>query len=287
VLESDIIPYHLSSPPGERIVVLAPHPDDETLGCGGTIRLLRKSGKKVKVLFLTSGDQADPSNKLSKILHSENPPNPPLLKGGEGGFSDRSHLTEYAILREREAIKAMKILGVSDYEFLRFPDRKLDIYFESALGRLLEIMKQYAADIIYSPSMIELNPDHRTTAALAMDIQKIVMKTDAPSPLPPPRGGRARAGVVPVKILFYEVATPLRPNVLIDITSTHKSKRKAVKTYESQLRITPYLTYIAALNEVRTLTVSGAKVVEAFWMAEFPLRAEDITGWLSYQTPVS
>jgi len=269
VLESDIIPYHLSSPPGERIVVLAPHPDDETLGCGGTIRLLRKSGKKVKVLFLTSGDQADPSNPASKIHHAE------------------EHITDYSILREREAIKAMKILGVSDYEFLRFPDRKLDIYFESALGRLLEIMKQYAADIIYSPSMIELNPDHRTTAALAMDIQKIVMKTDAPSPLPPPRGGRARAGVVPVKILFYEVATPLRPNVLIDITSTHKSKRKAVKTYESQLRITPYLTYIAALNEVRTLTVSGAKVVEAFWMAEFPLRAEDITGWLSYQTPVS
>ena len=69
------------------------------------------------------------------------PLSPPFGKGGEGGFSDRSHLTEYAILREREAMKAMKILGVSDYEFLRFPDRKLNLHFESALGRLLDIIK--------------------------------------------------------------------------------------------------------------------------------------------------
>ena len=69
--ESDIIPYHLSHPPGERAIVLAPHPDDETLGCGGTIRLLLKSKRPVKVIFLTSGEKADPSNKLSQIVHDE------------------------------------------------------------------------------------------------------------------------------------------------------------------------------------------------------------------------
>jgi LmbE family N-acetylglucosaminyl deacetylase len=252
VLESDIIPYHLSPPPGERIVVLAPHPDDETLGCGGTIRLLRKSGKQVKVLFLTSGDQADPSNPASKIHHAE------------------EHITDYSILREREAMKALKILGVSDYEFLRFPDRKLNLHFESVIGRLLDIIKQYAADIIYSPSMIELNPDHRTTAALAMEIQK-----------------RSRPGVAPVTLLFYEVTTPLRPNLLIDITSTRDRKRKAVKKYKSQLRITDYLQFITSLNEVRTLTVREAGAVEAFWLAESSLSTDDITGWLAYQTSVS
>jgi LmbE family N-acetylglucosaminyl deacetylase len=344
VFESDIIPYHVSSPPGERIVVLAPHPDDETLGCGGTIRLLRKSGKKVKVIFLTSGDQADPSNKLSHIpsealikttpqcsvselshipspLRGEgagegagmilHPPlnplpsregrfdkgtlfSPPLNKGGyrgvqggSGGFSDQSHFTKYALLREREAIKALKILGVSDYEFLRFPDRKLDLHFESLLGRLLDILKQYAADIIYSPSMIELNPDHRATAAMAMEIQKTVMNTDAPSASPPPRGGRARVGVTPLAILFYEVTTPLRPNVLIDISSTRNRKRKAVKSYKSQLGITDYLKYITALNEVRALTVREAGAVEAFWLVESPLRTEEITAWLAYQASVS
>ena len=255
MLESDIIPYHLSPPPGERIVVLAPHPDDETLGCGGTIRLLTKSGKQVKVIFLTSGDQADPSNPASKIQHGE------------------EHITDYSMLREREAMRALKILGVSDYEFLRFPDRKLNLHFESVFGRLLDVVKQYAADIIYSPSMIELNPDHRTTASLAIEMQKTVDRT--------------KAGRGPLTLLFYEVATPLRPNVLIDITSSRMRKRKAVKKYKSQLRITPYLKYIAALNEVRALTVHGASAVEAFWMVGSPLRTEDITGWLAYRTPVS
>jgi LmbE family N-acetylglucosaminyl deacetylase len=68
--ESDIIPYHLSHPPGERAIVLAPHPDDETLGCGGTIRLLLKSKRPVKVIFLTSGEKADPSNSLPHIVPS-------------------------------------------------------------------------------------------------------------------------------------------------------------------------------------------------------------------------
>jgi LmbE family N-acetylglucosaminyl deacetylase len=225
------------------------------------------------------------------ILH---PPLDPLPsregrfdKGGKGGFSDQSHLTEYALLREREAIKALKILGVSDYEFLRFPDRKLNLHFESALGRLLEIMKQYAADIIYCPSMIELNPDHRTTAALAMEIQRTVMKTDTSSPLAPSLEGSARVGAVPAPLLFYEVTTPLRPNVLIDITSTRERKRKAVKKYKSQLKITDYLKYITALNEVRALIIREAGAVEAFWLVESPLRAEDITGWLAYRTSVS
>jgi LmbE family N-acetylglucosaminyl deacetylase len=255
VLESDIIPYHLSSPPGERIVVLAPHPDDETLGCGGTIRLLSKSGKRVKIIFLTSGDQADPSNPASKIHHGE------------------EHITDYSILREREAIQALKVLGVSDYEFLRFPDRKLDLHFEGVLCRLLDILRQYAADVLCSPSMIELNPDHRAAAAMAMEIQKT--------------GDSAKAGVVPLALLFYEVTTPLRPNVLIDITSTRDRKRKAVKRYKSQLGITDYLKYITALNEVRSLTVREAEAVEAFWLVESPLRSEEITGWLAYQTSVS
>ena len=170
LLESDLIPFTVTPPIGEKSIVLAPHPDDETLGCGGTIRLLLKAKKHIKVVFLTSGDKADASNKLSQVFASSLP--------GKDNDSKVPHVSEYALLREKEAEKALRILGVSDYEFLRFPDRELNTYYKSALERLSEIVQAYMPDAIYSPSVVELNPDHRTTAALALDIQKIAMDAD-------------------------------------------------------------------------------------------------------------
>jgi LmbE family N-acetylglucosaminyl deacetylase len=255
--ESDIIPYHLSRPPGERAIVLAPHPDDETLGCGGTIRLLLKSKIPVKVIFLTSGDKADSSHKLSH----NNPPSPPFSKGGKGGLPDDSHITEYALLREKEAVRALKVLGVTNYEFLRFPDRELNLYYKSALDRLLEIIGTYMPDTIYSPSMIELNPDHRATAALSMEIQRI------------------NKG----KIVFYEITIPLRPNILVDITDMFAVKKKAIKKYKSQLKLLDYLRHIISLNAIRTLTVQKAQYAEAFWVMEKPLSDIDVGKWLGYQ----
>ena len=241
--ESDIIPYHLSHPPGERAIVLAPHPDDETLGCGGTIRLLLKSKRPVKVIFLTSGDKADPSHSASGIKHHE------------------EHVTDYSLMREKEAVKALRVLGVSDYEFLRFPDRELNLYYKSALDRLLEIIGTYMPDTIYSPSMIELNPDHRATAALSMEIQRI------------------NKG----KIVFYEITIPLRPNILVDITDMFDVKKKAIKEYKSQLKLLDYLRHIVSLNAIRTLTVQKAQYAEAFWVMEKPLSDIDVGKWLGYQ----
>src|SRR5512139_3535049 len=122
--ESMMTPYAVSPVSGERVLVLAPHPDDETLGCGGTIRLLIEARKQVKVVFLTSGDKADPGH----------------LPAGSG---EDVHLTDYARGREREAERALKVLGVSDYEFLRFPDRGLNERAADVLGRLEEIAGRF------------------------------------------------------------------------------------------------------------------------------------------------
>lgn len=251
--ESDIIPYHLSHPAGERAIVLAPHPDDETLGCGGTVRLLLKLKRPVKVIFLTSGEKADPSHPASDIKHRE------------------EQVTDYSLMREKEAVRALKILGVSDYEFLRFPDRELNLYYKSALDRLLKIIGTYMPDTIYSPSMIELNPDHRTTAALSLEIQRKMMKPDIDT-----------EDCIPMKLVFYEVTTPLRPNMLIDITAAYTRKKRAIKKYKSQLKIRDYLKHITALNTLRSLTVDGPRHIEAFWCVDEPLSEEDIAKWLSY-----
>jgi len=265
--ESEIIPYHLSHPIGERILVLAPHPDDETIGCGGTIRLFIQLRKSVKVVFLTSGDKADPSHKLSHVVNNEITP---LLKAGEGRLPNGSHFTEYALLREKEAEKALRVLGVTDYEFLRFPDREIHDHYKDALEYLLGIMNLYKPDTIYSPSMIELNPDHRTAAALSLEILIRLMEHNTDKS-------------IRVRLMFYEVTTPLRPNMLVDITSTYRWKKKAIKKYASQLKLMDYLKYITALNVFRTLTVDGAGCVEAFWCIDTSLNSEDIIKWLSYQ----
>jgi LmbE family N-acetylglucosaminyl deacetylase len=278
IQEHEIMPYHVSPPAGDRIIVLAPHPDDETLGCGGTIRLLVEARKKIKVIFLTSGDKADPSDPKSGrrgiIACASSPCRE--RRGLEGALSlsgeKADHITEYSLLREQEAEKALKVLGVDDYVFMRIPDREVHSVCKDTLGGLLDIVGDFIPDTIYAPSMIEVNPDHRAAAAMAMEIQRKDME----------RPGTE--GLRSIRSVFYEITTPLRPNILVDITSVYNIKRRATKRYKSQLRLEDYLRHIASLNAMRSLTVRGARYVEAFWLIDHPLTDEEIIGWLGHRS---
>jgi LmbE family N-acetylglucosaminyl deacetylase len=275
--EPDIISYQVSTPPGERVIVIAPHPDDETLGCGGTIRLLLEGGKRLKVVFLTSGDKADPSDPKSSRRGIITPSPPSYLQRRElkGALSlageKADHVTAYSLMREEEAGRALKVLGVDDYVFMRFPDRELHSADRDVLGRLSDIVREFIPDTIYAPSMIEVNPDHRAAAAMAMEMQRKNMEHPG------------REGLQPIRTVCYEIATPLRPNILVDITSVYDRKKRAVKKYRSQLRLKDYLLHITSLNTIRSLTVSGPRYVEAFWLIDRPLTDEEIIGWLGYR----
>ncbi|MFO0730634.1 MAG: PIG-L family deacetylase [Nitrospiraceae bacterium] len=59
----------LTEVPGSRVVVLAPHMDDETVGCGGLIRKMTESRKDVRVLFMTDGRQGD--RRLAELSGAE------------------------------------------------------------------------------------------------------------------------------------------------------------------------------------------------------------------------
>ncbi len=52
--EDKLIPFHSIDPTGRRVLVLAPHPDDETIGCGGSLVLHAAAGDPVRVIFLTN-----------------------------------------------------------------------------------------------------------------------------------------------------------------------------------------------------------------------------------------
>jgi LmbE family N-acetylglucosaminyl deacetylase len=239
LLETELVPYSLSVPPGDRVLVLAPHPDDETLGMGGSLRLLTESGKKVKVVILTTGEKADP-----KVTDKQ----------------------EYSSTRKKEALKAFRHLGVKDYEFLGFPDRELISHRDKVEEIINTIVSDFAPDVIYSPSLIELNPDHRMAAELSHELSR-----------------REKA----VRCVFYEITTPVRPNILIDITKTFKWKKKAMKCYKSQMKILDYLGLMEAMSTYRTFTLGkGVRFAEAFWELRNTSARQDIRMWLSYEMPL-
>jgi LmbE family N-acetylglucosaminyl deacetylase len=129
----------------ETVLVLAPHPDDEAIGCGGTICLHHERGEPVRVVFLTSGERA-----ISGVA-------PETVR----------------TMREEEANAAADILGTLGIDFLRLPDLALAENVEPGGRVLAELLEAHAPGIIYLPHPAESHPDHAASfplvcAALAL-----------------------------------------------------------------------------------------------------------------------
>src|SRR6516165_9455964 len=106
-----------------NVVVIAPHPDDEAIGCGGTICLHVERGDRVVVVFLTSG---------------------------ELGVKNLSREGVWRI-REQEAQSAAEVLGVAAHSFLRRPDWHVGDSVEEVAAALQPVVEREAPNIIYLP----------------------------------------------------------------------------------------------------------------------------------------
>ena len=143
----------------KTILVVAPHPDDETLGCGGAIALLRQLDITVRVLVVSDGTQSHPNS----IAYP-----PPALKQ----------------LRERESLAALAILGVAPeaVTFLGLPDGAVPTASAEVMipglgdtetntrrkyRDAIEFICQYLTDltpsIIFLPWRKDPHPDHRAS----------------------------------------------------------------------------------------------------------------------------
>ncbi|MDD5281306.1 MAG: PIG-L family deacetylase [Candidatus Omnitrophica bacterium] len=93
---------------GERVLILAPHPDDEAIACAGVIQQALKAGAKIRIVYLTNGDH----NELAFIVYEKR------ITVRQGEFV---HMGK---VRQQESIKAMKYLGLpeEDLVFLGYPD---------------------------------------------------------------------------------------------------------------------------------------------------------------------
>lgn len=141
--EEHIYPYTLSDFSKHDAVVFAPHPDDESIGCGGSIVKHAKAGSRVKVIFLTNGDQGDFEGRFGK---------------------------EYLTIRLQSAEKALNILQVREHEFWGYKDRELSSKIDEVIERLSAVLKSFSPSVIYAPSPFDIHPDHRTAFLIVWEI---------------------------------------------------------------------------------------------------------------------
>ena len=124
------------------VLVMAPHPDDESLGCGGTIVKLQQLGYPAHVLFVSDGTMSHP--------HSASYPAPRLRD-----------------LRESEARNALHVLGMDAdaCTFMRLPDRRVPTAdepgFTDAVAGVTELLNRLKPATLLMPWQRDPHPDHR------------------------------------------------------------------------------------------------------------------------------
>ena len=128
LIEAEAIPYEPALLRGERLLVLAPHPDDEVIGCGGVVAQHLREHRAVRIVIATDG--------------------------AEGGD---------AATREDESRRGIELLGPAEVVFLGFSDRALG---EDAADLLRAQLLDFRPDLVLVPSPVEIHPDHVALAQM-------------------------------------------------------------------------------------------------------------------------
>lgn len=224
------------APPGRRILVLAPHMDDEVLGCGGTLRKHALAGASITVAYLTDGRRGDPTLNEARLPAAEK----------------RAREDRLVARRKEEARRAAAILGIRDLVFLDRPDGALTTN-EELRGSIRELLRSGGPDLVYLPFLTDRHRDHWEANRALMEAA---------------RGGAGRAPEF--RCCGYEIWSPLVANCLVDISEVVEDKRRAIAQFESQLEHADYLGGILHLNAYRALAhLRGKGHAEAFFLAPF------------------
>lgn len=218
-----------------NILVVAAHPDDEVLGCGGTIARLAAEGARVSILILANGLTSRPDFQKGKQRQ--------LL---------RTH--------HRRAKRAATFLGATHVSVLGLPDQLLDtlplLTVAQAITREIDRVRP---EIVFTHHGGDLNTDHvvafratlvATRSSVAMPV-KSVLAYEIPSS---------------TEWSFDSFAPQFHPNLFFDIGISLRRKLDAMAIYESETRPFPHPRSEEALtaNAHRWGSVAGLPAAEAF-----------------------
>ena len=187
-------------------VIVAPHPDDETIGCGGLIALLREHGLRVGVVVMTDGGNSHPN---SQAFSRERPSG----------------------VRQRETLDAAEILGVppSDVQFLRYHDGQLAVEasedFDGTVARLRDAIASHNPGTVVMPFRGEHHADHLATWHLSRYATRQLKHRPRRLEYPLMVGPAARA--------IFQLLNPTLWK--LDVSGVLSKKLRAVKAHRTQL----------------------------------------------------
>ncbi|RKY38560.1 MAG: PIG-L family deacetylase [Candidatus Omnitrophota bacterium] len=191
----------------KTILVIAAHPDDEVLGCGGTIARLIKEGFEVYTLILGEGITS------------------------RDDMRDRKRREEEITELKGEAKEANKILGVKEVFFYDFPDNRFDtVPFLDIVKVVEKVKNSINPEIIFTHYEMDLNVDHQITYRAVIT---------ATRPLKEESVKEIYSFEIPSST---EWRYPLNfsPDVFFDISTTIDIKIKALEKYKTELKKYPH-----------------------------------------------
>jgi LmbE family N-acetylglucosaminyl deacetylase len=216
------------------VLVCVAHPDDEVLGCGGTMARHVERGDAVHVIFVADGV-------------------------GSRQSSSAEH--QRGLLERRQAAEnAARIIGSEKPHYLDYPDQRLDTIALLDITQSIEaLLATIRPDVIYTHHGDDLNADHRL-------VSEAIMTAARPVP------GQVVASVYGFETLsstewvFHSRGTAFRPNRFIGIETTLKRKLDALRAYQTEMRDFPHprsYETVEMLARLRGSTV-GLAAAEAF-----------------------
>lgn len=214
---------------GKQILVIAPHPDDEVLGCGGVIARHVAQGDRVQVLVVSRG--------APDIF-------PPEV------------IEETRV----ELAAAHKLLGIENVHFLDFPAPRLDTLPGHVLAdRLTRIVRDLQPSTVYAPHWGDLHSDHKAVYWATMVAARPNGSTHIARLLCYETLSETEWGTPPSGNAFV-------PDVFIDISDFLPAKLAAMACYRTQLKEHPNSRSLRSIEALATFrgSIVGVKAAEAF-----------------------
>lgn len=212
-----------------RVLILAAHPDDEVIGCGGTIRRLADAGASITVAIATTGDT-----------------------GRSESLRELAGLTER---RRTESTDSKTLLGINELVFLDHPTQGL-ANDRDTFQQYVKLIRNTTPDLVLSHADDDKHRDHRTVSALA---REAVWK--AWENVMPELGPRHR---VREHWLFEITDTFARPDVVVDVSGTLEAKLRALGEHRTQGEVLGDIgSFLRGLASVRGYAI-GARYGEGY-----------------------